>query len=83
MTRVGGRKPRADRTVTADQLQRDDAVFELVVRLVDRTEAAATEQTTNRIASRDALGRITSVRNIKTEIPMQKIKRSTELPIRG
>lgn len=28
------------------------------------------------------LGCITSVRNIKTEIPMQKIKRSTELPVR-
>jgi len=28
------------------------------------------------------LGRIKGVRNIKTEIPMQKIKQSTELPVR-
>ena len=28
------------------------------------------------------LGRIPGVRNIKTEIPMQKVKQSTELPVR-
>lgn len=29
------------------------------------------------------LGRIKGVRSIKTDIPMQKIKQSTELPVRG
>jgi Lrp/AsnC family transcriptional regulator, leucine-responsive regulatory protein len=29
------------------------------------------------------LGRIKGVRNIKTDIPMQKVKQSTELPVRG
>ena len=29
------------------------------------------------------LGRIKGVRNIKTEIPMQAIKQSTELPVRS
>ncbi|MFO0632545.1 MAG: hypothetical protein U0168_06825 [Nannocystaceae bacterium] len=55
---VGRVEARARGAVPADELERDHAIFELVVRLVDRAEASAPEQAAHLVATGDALGRV-------------------------
>ncbi len=50
-----GHRERREVRVATDDLQRDDAVFELVVRLIDRTKPAAPQKALHRIPTRDAV----------------------------